>query len=616
MLDFLRRSATSVFAWIILGVLALVFGLSFGLPSDSLTLGAEKIVKVHGENIGDEDFRYELNLAARLGLVPKEPERRQMMGVHEEVLDAIVERIVLAKAAEDMGLAATQKQAVDEVLDGHFIVFGFTLDFLGPDQPFNYDLFKNSWLAGLRVPEPHYLEYQRQEVLARTVRDLIESSVVVSEAELRKAYDDTANQLSLRYARYEASAFADLVDPTPEEIDAYVKAHEDELKAQYAAQGSRFTKLAKQHRLWLVEVPKPLPEVGPDGEPMVPSEEAVADAKKTAEAAHARIEGGDDFRAVARDVSKHQSARRGGDYGWVGEGQSGLDAIVDETAGNLEIGETSALLEGESAWWIVRITGRREGDVPEADALFELAEEAVRTQKGKELARQAATEDKDAVLAGTPTSEVFDTSGALGIDVAPGEGTPIEDQAIEGEGKEGTGATRKGRPKVALTETGPFGRGQPIPRLGPAPQIVEAAWNAPPKDGAPEGGAPEGEAPELLDEVFELGDGFVLVGLVSKEKSTDEGFAEARAELYDQLAQRKANTASARFTARQCLEAKARGDIKVSEEKVQRLMTYDTKDPDDQKGQDPEEPGFKPYSVCDRVGNRGGVMTARLRFFQ
>jgi hypothetical protein len=71
MLDFLRRSATSVFAWIILGVLALVFGLSFGLPSENLTLGPEKIVKVHGESIGDEDFRYELNLAARLGPCPR-----------------------------------------------------------------------------------------------------------------------------------------------------------------------------------------------------------------------------------------------------------------------------------------------------------------------------------------------------------------------------------------------------------------------------------------------------------------------------------------------------------------------------------------------------------------
>jgi hypothetical protein len=604
MLDFLRRSATSVFAWIILGVLALVFGLSFGLPSENLTLGPEKIVKVHGESIGDEDFRYELNLAARLGLVPKEPERRELMGVHEEVLDGIVERIVMSKAAEDMGLQATQKQAEDEVLKGHFIVFGFTLDFLGPDQPFNYDLFKNSWLAGLRVPEPHYLEYQRQEVLARTLRDVIESSVVVSEAELRKAYDDTANTISLRYARYESSAFADLVDPTPDEIEAYVKAHEADLKAQLATQGSRFTKLAKQHRLWLVEIPRPLPEVGPDGEPIVPSEESVAAARATAEAARARLDAGEDFRAVAREVSKHQSARRGGDYGWVGEGQSGLDAIVDETAAKLEAGETSALLEGESAWWIVRITGRREGDVPEADALAELAEDAVRTQKGKELARQAANEDKDLVLAGTPTSEVFDTSGALGIDVAPGEDAPIEDRPLEGEA-----AGKRGRPKVALTETGPFGRGQPIPRLGPAPEVVEAAWNA--EEPA------DGEAPELLDEVFELGDGFVLVGRVSKEQSTDEGFAEARVELYDQLAQRKANTASARFAVRQCLEAKAKGDIKVSEEKVKRLMTYDTKeDGSPEAPEAPAELGLKPYSVCDRVGNRGGVMTARLRFFQ
>lgn len=606
MLDFLRRSATSVFAWIILGVLALVFGLSFGLPSDSLTLGPEKIVKVYGEDIGDADFRYEFSLAARLGLVPKEPERRQMLGINEEILDAVVERVVLAKAAEDMGLHATIKEAEDEVLKGHFTVFGFTLDFLGGDQPFNYDLFKNSWLAGLRIAEPHYLEYQRQEVLARTMRDVIESSIVVSESELRQEFDKTANQISLRYARYEATAFADLVDPTPEEIDAYVAAHGDELKAQYAAQGSRFTKLSKQHRLSLIHVPKPLPELGPDGEPVVPPASAVEAARAKAEAAKARLDAGAGFRTVARELSDHETARRGGDFGWVGEGASGLDPIVDETAATLEIGETSALLDGESAYWILRVEGRHEGDVPEAEALRELAEEGVRAQRGKELARQAATEDKDAILAGKPLGEVFETPDALGIDVAPGEDAPIEDQPVEGaeptdEQNDGPDAAdddagAAARPKTAMTETGPFGRGQPIPRLGPAPEIVDAAWAAP-------------DDVEVLDQVFELGDGFVLVGRVSKEASTDEGFADARADLYEQLAQRKANTISARFASRRCLEAKAKGDIKVSEEKVKALMTYDTK-------VEEGEPQLPPYNVCDRVGGRGGVMTARLRFFQ
>ena len=97
MLDFLRRSATSVFAWLILGVLALAFGLSFGLPSFSLTLGPEKYVKVHGEGVGDEEFRYEIALAGRYGRIPKDAETQEAYGAREEVLEGVIERILLGE---------------------------------------------------------------------------------------------------------------------------------------------------------------------------------------------------------------------------------------------------------------------------------------------------------------------------------------------------------------------------------------------------------------------------------------------------------------------------------------------------------------------------------------
>ena len=57
MLEFLRKSATSLFAWLILILLAVVFGFSFGLPSDSLTFGKTKFASVHGESIGLLCFR-------------------------------------------------------------------------------------------------------------------------------------------------------------------------------------------------------------------------------------------------------------------------------------------------------------------------------------------------------------------------------------------------------------------------------------------------------------------------------------------------------------------------------------------------------------------------------
>jgi hypothetical protein len=182
------------------------------------------------------------------------------MGLKQEVLDAIVERRVLAKVGERMGLAAIKEDAEELTADGHVIVLGNTYDWLG-DGAFNYEMFKLRHLPRFMVTEPKYLEYQRQELLARTVRDLIASTLTISEAELRAEYEGRQNQLSLRYARFEAARFSDLVDPSDAEITKYVEAHKDELVKQFESQGVRFTKLPKQVRLRFMQVQK----AGPAG---------------------------------------------------------------------------------------------------------------------------------------------------------------------------------------------------------------------------------------------------------------------------------------------------------------------------------------------------------------
>ena len=48
MLEFIRRRSTSFLSWIILGAIALIFGLQFGLPSDSLSVAPGSLAKVHG----------------------------------------------------------------------------------------------------------------------------------------------------------------------------------------------------------------------------------------------------------------------------------------------------------------------------------------------------------------------------------------------------------------------------------------------------------------------------------------------------------------------------------------------------------------------------------------
>ena len=128
------------------------------------------------------------------------------------------------------------------------------------------------------------------------------------------------------------------------------------------------------------------------------------------------------------------------------------------------------------------------------------------------------------------------------------------------------------------------------PGLGPQPELVAAAWEG-------------DEKGELLDRVFEVGDDVVLAGVERRETGSDEGFAAAKDELYRELREMRAMRLQAYFVNRICREAKAHGDVSGNDLKLERLMVYDTKLGNDEDG----KRVLRPYVVCDRVGNRGGM---------
>jgi peptidyl-prolyl cis-trans isomerase D len=580
-------------AWLLLGMLALAFGLSFGLPSDAITCGVEPLAKTYGDNILDEDYQYQFQAISLVLPIPKDEKFQETIGLKQEVLDAILERRVLAKLGERMGLVAVKEDAEELTSDGHVIVLGNTYDFLG-EGTFNYEAFKQRHLPRFMVTEPKYLEYQRQELLARTVRDVLAGAITVSEAELRAEYEGRQNQLSLRYVRFEAGRFADLIDPAAADVDKHIEAHKDELVKQFEAQGVRFTKLPKQLRLRYIQVKKPQPPAEDADKPTKAKyEAALKDARAKIEGAAARQKAGEDFRTIARQVSEDaMTAARGGDYGWASvEGTgTGLDPMIDQTAATLKAGEASAVVESEEGLYLVRVDGVREGDVPQEEALRELAEEAVVRERGKALAKQAAMEALQALKDGKKLTELFKSPEvAAGIDALPVEGE-LGELGGAASGGAASGGAASG-PEIRVT--GLFAKERPIPGLGQIAELTKAAWAADPKA-------------EFIDGAFEVPDGVVIAAVEKKETATDEGLAAARAELYRELVERKANRVTARFAFNQCLADKARGDIVPREQKIQRLMTYETKLAVDAEGNQV----LKPYVMCDRVGNRGGMMRA------
>lgn len=79
------------------------------------------------------------------------------------------------------------------------------------------------------------------------------------------------------------------------------------------------------------------------------------DALSEIEALAARIEGGEDFGAIAQEVSDCPSGARGGDLGSFGRGQ--MVRTFEDAAFGLAIGETSGVIETDFGYHLIQRTG-------------------------------------------------------------------------------------------------------------------------------------------------------------------------------------------------------------------------------------------------------------------
>ena len=130
-------------AWLILGLLTLAFGLTFGLPSDQLTLGEGGLVKIHGTAVTKDDYACQHQAVSTITRLPQ-GEQAELLGVKQEILDSVVERLVLVELAKDVGLAAEVHDAELLTTDGFLVVLGLSVDFL---RFMTLEEFDGAWKA-------------------------------------------------------------------------------------------------------------------------------------------------------------------------------------------------------------------------------------------------------------------------------------------------------------------------------------------------------------------------------------------------------------------------------------------------------------------------------------
>ena len=268
----------------------------------------------------------------------------------------MIERALLAREAQELGFHVSEDDVMLRMAeDGTMRVsLGVNAPYPGGEVPirgsitnqdgdFDPDRVRSFVQYTLQRSVGEFTEAQVAEELAERMRQTITTAVEVSEREVWDAYVAENDRARIKHVRFSPSYYREQLNPTAEELDAWVEAHPEEIDREYEQNSHRYTNLEPQVRARHILI-----KASRD------ASEDVRDAARTrAEELLARIRAGADFAELARENSEDTgSARRGGDLDYNPRGR--MVAEFDETQFNLEVGEVSDLVETTFGFHIIQ----------------------------------------------------------------------------------------------------------------------------------------------------------------------------------------------------------------------------------------------------------------------
>ncbi len=517
MLEALRKNSRNTIIYVLFGVIIAVFVINFGPGSQGCDSsgGRAYAAKVAGITISENQFRY--------AYVTAENQMRYMFGgqfsardyhLKEQVMNQLIDTELAAQEAESLGLEVSDNEISEMIERGRYYFLGAEehTDAFNKDGVFNYEKLQSFCKNRLNVSVATFIELQRRDRLADHLRKMMIGGLKVSTDEVKAEYEQRERKANLEFVRL--AARRDEVELGTEEIEAYRKAHEAEVKRSYDDHPYLYKKLEPHAHLRRILV-----GVAKDAAPAV-----VAKAKAKIEDAARRIQAGQPFAAVVKALSEEEATRlRGGDLGWHKKGFSGLGEAIDTRAFAAPPGALIGPEKTARGFELVKVEGFRKGDVALGDAALEIAEDLLRTER----AQAAAKKEAEAVLAKLK-------QGAKLADLFPkksGEETP------------------------AAKETGLFARhNEMVPEVGLSAALAAQAFTA-----------PVGQAIGPLEVA-----GNQVVAVI-KERKEPEPFDKKQADEERQAERRQAREVLTAWTKERCVEVRDAGRIKVNDE----LLSYD-----------------------------------------
>lgn len=476
-----RRAGTYFFIL----ALAVLFAVQWGPgsvgcdPTARTQAKTDVAATVNGKEIPLSDFAREYsNQMQRFRSQGLTNELAKQLGLHRQVVDTLVNRELLAQAAEARGLGASDAELLAEIKK--------MPDFHDKNGNFDPETYRDVVRGYLRRTPVEFEDMIRRQIAAGRLLDLVEAAAVVSDDEVRAKFQKEGNTAKVTFVRFSPSSYAAKVPAAkPGQVDAWAKANEAAIATYYEQNKlSYFQPEQVKLRQILIRALKDEPQAKRD------------EAKTKIENLKKELETGKDFATLATQFSDDtETKEKGGDLGWVE--RISLPPALADAAFTLKEGELTAPVETPLGWHLAKVEGKK---APETKTLDQVRPEIAALLYTRDQAKALAKADADKALAQVKAGKKL-------VELYPPD---------EGASENAFAAPTSQKPHAV--DTGDFnaGAGQ-VPQLGVHPALVKAIF--------------EREAPGLLDQTFDVGDGVAVVVVEGRAKPSDERWASEKERL-------------------------------------------------------------------------------------
>ena len=358
MLQSLRDRTSGVVAWFIVGLLIIPFAF-FGIEQFATGTADPKIATVGDKDITQSEFRNAYNQRYQR-LV-------QMLGENFDA-STLDQAAFRSGVLEDMIRQEAQLQYASEegwrVSDQELMAFLRTVPAFQQEGTFSPQTYRDR-LARQGIEPERYESQLRDGLRSEQLRTAVVSSAFTVAPELERARAVRAQQRTFEMVRVPASRFLSESEPADDAVaEAYETSKEEyrvpervrlaylEIDRDALAEAQPAPEEGVLRRIYEAEAASRFsePERREVRHILTEGEDAEARIREAAQ----RVASGEDFAAVASEVSDDSgSAEDGGSLGWIERGE--MVPAFEEAAFALPVGELSDPVESEFGWHVIRV---------------------------------------------------------------------------------------------------------------------------------------------------------------------------------------------------------------------------------------------------------------------